>query len=67
METDLAGLLTELENGDLSPKKTHELFSELAKSGMAWQLRGSYSRMAQGLMDAGYLDSGGNFLQGPKQ
>jgi hypothetical protein len=54
--------ITEYETGDLSPKQTLELFSQLIKNGILWQLQGSYQRTARTMMDQGYLDSAGNIL-----
>jgi hypothetical protein len=43
------------EQGSLSDKETTDLFAELLKNGTAWQLQGSYGRMAMSLIKAGYL------------
>jgi len=52
---DLTGQIIAYESGELSDEETIELFSMLVKNGMAWTLQGSYGRMAQGLIDAGFL------------
>ncbi len=59
----LVTLIIEYESGELSDEDTIKLFSKLVKSGMAWSLQGSYGRMAQGMIDDGWLDSNGKILK----
>ena len=47
--------LIEYEQGSLNHKETMELFSDLIKSGQAWQLQGHYGRTASQLIDLGYI------------
>ena len=51
------------ENGELSSKQVVNFFSKLVKSGMAWQLQGSYGRMARNLIDNGYITAEGRILK----
>lgn len=51
--------IIDFENGDISVEMTLELFSYLIKSGLAWQLQGSYGRSAMGLIDSNIIDSTG--------
>jgi len=51
------------EQGDLRGQKVLELFSHLIKSGQAWTLQGSYGRMAESLIDRGYLSAKGEILK----
>lgn len=44
------------EQGDLDFEGTVELFQDLIDSGLAWQLQGSYGRMANSLIENGYCD-----------
>ena len=44
------------EQGDLDEEGVIELFQELIDSGLAWQLQGSYGRMARNLIEAGYCE-----------
>jgi len=51
------------EDGELSDNEIIELFSELIKSGMAWQLQGFYGRFARDLIEQGYLSKDGKILK----
>jgi len=50
------------ENGELNESQTIELFSNLLRTGMAWQLQGSYGRTAADLINAGVLNAQGEIL-----
>jgi hypothetical protein len=42
------------ENGELEEEEVILLFQDLIDSGLAWQLQGSYGRMAEKLLESGY-------------
>ena len=50
----------EYELGAMDPVATIELFADLIKNGMAWQLQGHYGRTAQSLIDGALIDKFGN-------
>ena len=55
----LVDKIISFESGGLNNKDTLELFSELIKTGQAWQLQGCYGRTAQALIDKGLIDTQG--------
>jgi hypothetical protein len=60
---ELVGYIMEYEAGSLRGDKVLELFANLIKSGQAWSLQGSYGRMAQNLIERGYLNAQGDILK----
>lgn len=61
-DMDTIDAIMEYEAGTLSAVATIELFAELVRTGMAWQLQGHYGRAAASLIENGALDSEGNIL-----
>lgn len=59
-EHDIVGRMMAFENGELDDDKALELFSELVKTGMAWQLQGAYGRTAGDLIARGILTEDGD-------
>lgn len=55
--------IIEFEQGTLRGDKVLKLFSHLIKTGKAWSLQGSYGRMAQSLIERGYLSIKGKILK----
>jgi hypothetical protein len=51
------------EGGELRGQEVLDLFSYLIKTGQAWSLQGSYGRMAENLIDRGYLSAEGKILK----
>jgi len=60
---DIVSAIIEYESGELSDKQTLELFAELIKTGMAWQLQGSYGRTARDLILNGFINTKGEILK----
>jgi hypothetical protein len=51
------------EQGDLDDEEALQLFSDLVKCGLAWQLQGHYGRTAAALITTGWLDQDGKILK----
>ena len=60
---DEIGAIIAYESGDLRGNKVLQLFSHLIKNGKAWSLQGSYGRMAQNLIERGYISDKGEILK----
>lgn len=61
--SDLLGPIMAYEAGELDDADTLKLFAGLVKSGMAWQLQGSYGRTAAAFIHDGYLSRHGAILK----
>ena len=55
MANDFIDGIIAFETGELDSDGIIALFQQLVDSGMAWQLQGSYGRMAQALIDEGLV------------
>jgi hypothetical protein len=53
---NLASKIISYESGELSNDEIYEFFQELVDTGVAWQLQGSYGRVAQGLIALGIIE-----------
>lgn len=51
--------IIQYESGEMDTTETVEFFAELIKSGMAYNLQGSYGRMANALIERGLISSDG--------
>ncbi len=47
------------ENGDLDEHESIMLFGELIRTGVVWQLQGSYGRTAAALINGGFISADG--------
>jgi len=50
---NLISSIIEYENGNLTDEQTIEFFQELVDKGLAWDLQGTYGRMAEYLISIG--------------
>ncbi len=49
--------LIEFEEGNLDRDETIALFQELVDTGVVWKLQGFYGRIAQELIEGGYINA----------
>lgn len=54
-EYDVVGHIVRYENSELGEEEIIQLFQHLVDTGLAWQLQGSYGRMAKQLIDNGFV------------
>jgi hypothetical protein len=59
-QPDFIDLIIAYESGDLSDYQTVNLFADLVRTGLAFQLQGHYGRTAAALIESGYIDREGN-------
>lgn len=59
---DTVSQIIAYEQGELDREQTLELFANLIKTGLVWQLQGHYGRTAARLIEAGLIDRKGNIL-----
>lgn len=57
--------IIQFESGELLPDEVIDLFSELIRTGLAWELQGMYGRTAKDLIHMGYLSDEGEVLEYP--
>lgn len=55
--------IIDYEQGQLSDKKTLQLFANLIKSGQVWSLQGHYGRTASALIQDGWISKQGQILK----
>lgn len=55
MSNDFINGIIAFESGELDEDGIITLFQQLVDSGVAWQLQGSYGRMAQALIEEGLV------------
>jgi hypothetical protein len=58
-ERDITQRIIDYEQGELGDYETIVLFADLIKTGLAWQLQGSYGRTAQRFIESGVINRRG--------
>ena len=56
---NVTGMIIDYEQGGLGDYETTVLFADLIKTGLAWQLQGSYGRTAQRFIESGVINRRG--------
>jgi hypothetical protein len=56
---DIGSLIIAYEDGDLNEPQTLQLFANLIRDGICWQLQGHYGRTARQLIDRGVVSATG--------
>tara|TARA_R110000868_G_scaffold83813_3_gene236664 strand:+ start:2330 stop:2536 length:207 start_codon:yes stop_codon:yes gene_type:complete len=51
------------ESGELNDVETINFFADLVKTRMAWSLQGSYNRMAEAMITAGFITPDGELTE----
>ena len=59
---DLVNKIMAFESGELGPEEALHLFADLIKTGLAWQLQGTYGRAAADLIARGLISRDGEIL-----
>jgi hypothetical protein len=59
---NLAERIFAFETGELDDAEIVSLFAELVRTGLAWQLQGSYGRTAASLINQGIISETGEVL-----
>jgi hypothetical protein len=55
------------ENGEMGVEETIDFFAEIIKSGLVWQLQGTYQRTACSFINAGHISPKGAVLSYPEE
>jgi hypothetical protein len=58
-KADVVGLMMDFEEGHISTYNFYKLFSHLIKTGLVWQLHGSYGRIGKELIESGHISKDG--------
>lgn len=60
---ELVDMIIAYESGELPAEDTLKLFAELIKTRQVWTLQGHYGRVAQSLIDEGYINKKGKIIK----
>jgi len=63
MKNKITELIIAYETGELPAEDTLKFFARLIKSGLAWKLQGHYGRIANTLIEEGYITKKGKILK----
>jgi len=59
-DESICNMIIDFESGDMSMEDVITLFQHLVDTGVAWELHGSYGRLASQLIEQGLVDTRNN-------
>jgi hypothetical protein len=59
-DESICNMIIDFESGDMSMEDVITLFQHLVDTGVAWELQGSYGRLASQLIEQGLVDTRNN-------
>ena len=59
-DESICNMIIDFESGDMSMEDVITLFQHLIDTGVAWELQGSYGRLASQLIEQGLVDTRNN-------
>lgn len=60
---NLTDRIIDFEMGEMSEDEAIQLFADLVRTGLAWQLQGSYGRVCARMIELGYISDKGEVIR----